>query len=576
MGHDDRDAEERTARREAADRAAAVRRYATGYHPREVGGYVVHNEFFTPRDAYTASDVAALLGELTRRGTFDIPSDPVTGLMRTSDTVNATMRRQWFTDSAMVSRMQRVLAPASCLRATLVSAAALATPEVCDAVARTEADPAWYRAGGLRQGVYHIYLPESVRCDADGMPIVAGIRGDDTWFNQKRLESQALVLVQIVDTLLESAREHPAAWALPQDRIDAAEGRLLLGTALRMARYLIAANTHPDSGGPDFRTPSASSWEEVPLPDGMTSDAGFAVLGWERLHALLHAPTSNPWLLRIRRMVAGGGELPAAPSAERLATWIAAGREFVDARIVLPLERNAPPVQNPVRPLDTSLTLLAASAYRFVPADPIRDARIRHGIVAACCAGLLGPHGMRRYNAFELAGHTLHDSYLNILYHAPADERARALGQTATSRDFGSTDASTIELLAERQALSAAEWAAQWTIGLSASLQALAAARLSIPADAAAGDLRSRIDAAVVDMLNRNLAAIPGRITAEPPLRADGTPLPPYQVMEAYEAVVDLDGRRLYLPGAHTLPWSAAQLFDGLHLVHAACGTRRD
>ena len=573
---DDHAADSSQERTLASARAAAVRRYAGRYRPREIAGYVVHNEFFAPRTRYEAADIAAVFDDLTGRGTFAIASDPVTGLVQTSDTVNAAMRRQWFTDSVMVSRMQRVQAPASCLQATIVTAAALATPDVLDAVARTEADPAWYRDGGLRNGVSHIYLPQSVRCGTDGMPDITAIRGDEAWFNQKRLESQALVLVHVVDTLLEGVAERPAAWGLPVERIATPQGRLLLATAIRMARYLIAANTAPAGGTPDFRTPSASSWEELPLPDGMTSDAAFAVLGWERLRDLLHAPTSNPRLLRLRRGACEPGfDLPDPPTAGRLEAWIEAGRRFVAERVVTPLETGRLPMQNPLRPLDTSLTLLAASPYRFFADDPVRDARIRHGLVAACCEGLLGPHGMRRYGAFEFDGRTLHDSYLNIGYHMPAAERAQALGRGGAGRTFGSSDASTVELLAERQTLSEAEWAAQWSIGPTASLQALAAAKRTL-ASADHGDtpLATAIEEGIRDMINRCVAAIPGRLSAEPPLRSDGTLLPPYQVMEAYEAVIAEDGRRLFMPGAHTLPWSTAQLFDGLRLALAACGHR--
>jgi hypothetical protein len=40
--------------------------------------------------------------------------------------------------------------------------------------------------------------------------------------------------------------------------------------------------------------------------------------------------------------------------------------------------------------------------------------------------------------------------------------------------------------------------------------------------------------------------------------------------MEAYEAIIDLNGRHIFVPGAHTLPWSTAQLFDGLRLAEEA------
>jgi hypothetical protein len=178
---------------------------------------------------------------------------------------------------------------------------------------------------------------------------------------------------------------------------------------------------------------------------------------------------------------------------------------------------------------------------------------------------------MRRYNEYVLDGHKLHDSYLNILYHMPAIERAVVLQRSGTTRDFGSTDASSVELLTERQLLSEPDSAAQWTIGLSASLQALAKAKLSlINAGAKETPLFASIEETLVDIINRNIAAIPGKLSDEVPLRADGTPLPLYQVMEAFEAIIDLNGERKFIPGAHTLPWSTAQLFDGLCLAEEA------
>lgn len=562
----------------ASERVAAARRFATQYAPRQILGYAVHNEFFTPQTSFTSADIRALREKLTGLGTFAIASNPTTGLVQTSDTINAEMRRQWFTDSVMVSQMQRVLDPVSCLKATIVTAAALCTKEARDAVERTERDPAWYRDGGLKNGVYHIYLPQSVRLDEAGLPVVEEIRADSEWFNQKRLESQALALMHIVDTIIEGTKDHPATWGLPIEKTTAREGELLLTAAFNMARYLIAANSSPTDGLPNFKTPSASSWEEAPLPHGVTSDAAFTVLGLERLRSLLYSPTTNEKLLKIRsHMSKNGGLFPAPPEEEKLSAWISTGRNFVAERIVSPLERGESPIQNPIRPTDTSLTLLAASSYTFFPEDPVRDASVRYCIVKSCIARLLGANGMRRYNEYDLGGHKLHDSYLNILYHMPAVERAVVLQRSGTSRDFGSTDASSVELLTERQLLSEPESAAQWTIGPSASLQALAKAKLTlISANARNTDLFASIEETLVDIINRNIAAIPGKLSDYPPLRADGTPLPLYQVMEAYEAIIDLNGERKFIPGAHTLPWSTAQLFDGLRLAEeAAAGAAR-
>jgi hypothetical protein len=553
-----------------------ILRFASTYAPRQISGYEVHNEFFCPQERFSSTDLAQLRAKLHHLGTFTVITNARTGLIQTSDTTNAAMRRQWFTDSVMAGYMQKELDPLGWAKALLINAAALCSQDARQAVTNTEADPDWYRKGGLMNGVFHIYLPESVRFGPDDLPIVDTIKKSADWFNQKRLESQALMLIALCEMILESCKDAPAEWAIPFREMTEQKGELVISAAALMTRFLIAANS--DKGEPNFETPSASSWEEAPFEEGMSSDATFTVLGLERLCKVLYAPTDNKKLLSIREFITANPEsIPHPPCEEVVRRWIVAGRFFIHNRIVAPLAAGLPPIQTPSRPADTALTLLAASDYDFYPGEPKRNAEVRLGLIRFCNATLLGEHGMRRYNEFELQSHKLHDSYLNVNYHLSAEVRAALLDLTpdaASSRNFGSSDASDLESLVDRQRTSRPEWAAQWTIGLTASLQALAKAKLEILTCGSHNDearlLLEVIDDELQRAINRSIASIPGKLSTQPALRADGNVVTPYQVIEAFEYVLFAKGRGAFIPGAHTLPWSTAQLYDGLRRAEEA------
>jgi hypothetical protein len=537
---------------------------------------MVHNEFFFPQQRFSYSDLADLRQTLHQLGTFNVITNALTGLIQTSDTTNAAMRRQWFTDSVMAGYMQRELDPLNWTKSLLVNAAALCTHGVREAVTKTEADPDWYRNGGLMNGVYHIYLPESVGFGPDDLPIVDNIQKSADWFNQKRLESQALMLIALSEMILESCKDSPAQWAISFDDLTGPKGRLLISAATLMARFLIAANSK--HGKPIFETPSASSWEEAPFKEGMSSDAAFTVLGLERLYELLYAHPVNARMRLIRSFISSQPEsIPYPPLESVIRRWIAAGRRFIDNRISSPLAAGLTPLQTPSRPADTALTLLAASDYDFYPGEPKRNAEVRLGLIRFCNATLLGPYGMRRYNEFVLENQRLHDSYLNVNYHLSAEVRATLLSlasDASSSRNFGSSDASDLESLLDRQRTSRPEWAAQWTIGITASLQALAKAKLEIllgeSDERQPSVLLQLVDEELQRAINRSIASIPGKLSTQPALRADGNLVAPYQVIEAFEYVLFGKEHGTFIPGAHTLPWSTAQLYDGLQRAQQA------
>jgi hypothetical protein len=307
----------------------------------------------------------------------------------------------------------------------------------------------------------------------------------------------------------------------------------------RLAAYLIAVNTDPKSGEFDFAAPSASSWEETPLPGGMTWDTAATVIAMEKLRGLGFVEEAL------------------------LEKFIGAGR----AKVALRVEESA---QHPLRPADTSMLLLAASDYVFDRADPVADARARLRIVEQMKKELLREHGMLRYSTFTLPEGELHDSYLNRDFWMPTPLRAE-LAQSdgaAPSKEYGAKDCGDVSSMLDRQALSKPEYSAQWCLGLSASLQALARAKTTLleHAQERSPELLLEINGALDDMLNRNLAVL----SAAGATKSTGQPAPAWKVMEAYEAVTDLEGKIRFVPGAHPLSWGTAQLYDGLRRAIAA------
>ncbi len=564
-----------------AHKAAELRTFATQWQPRKLDGYTIHNEFFTPFKTMDAAALTELLADLENKGSFDFRTNPVTGLVQTSETDNAHMLRQWFTDSCMVGHFQRKKHPGMWRKNMLTNAAALNSPDAIKAVEKTVADPAWYREGGLMNGVFHIYLPRSVAMDTDGLPKPEAIELDKTWFNQKRLASQALMLNHLVDTILAGPIAHQgddaAPWGFTEKDLQG-RGKELVTTAIgNMARYLIAVNTDPKTGKPNFKTPSASSWEEAPFKEGMTWDAAIMVASLEKLQQLLELSPSNKKLATLQSKINA-----AAPTVtpDQLKRYIQAGRQYVASRITAPLKAGKAPVQTPNRPYDTSLMLLAASDYRFDPEDTLSDARTRFKLIKQTKQALLGENGLRRYNEYQLKGETLHDSYLNIAFHFPDKLRRLALNiaPAKAGKEYGSGDASSVDDLKQRQALSKFKHTAEWGLGLSAGLQGLVKVKNDVLTTVEAGKhvaeataLLGQVNEEIIDFINRNIAAIPGPMAGNTRvLRADGTECPPYKPLEAYEVVPDNNGQPVKIPGAHTLPWHAAQLYDALHQVIAA------
>jgi hypothetical protein len=548
-----------------AERFVAVQNHAAQWQPRWVDGLPIVNAWFTPAVSYQPDQVAAWFVQLQQHGTFGFSSHPVTGLVQTSDTSQCHMQRQWVTDSCMVGYWQRQADPTGWQRSMLTSALTVLHPQAVQALTLAEADPNWYRTPcHPERGMFHLYVPQHLQWNAEGWVALASVTPDPTWQNNKRLESQAQLLWWLVNTLQASVQGLP--WGWPLALLGHAQFSRVWQAVAYLTRYLLAVTTPPTTGQPCFATPSSSSWEEAPFAEGMTSDAGFMVLALQAVQTLTQQAVFAAPLAQW---------LPPAAVA-RLAAHIVAGQYFVAQRITHPLQQGHSPSQTPLRPMDMSLYLLAASGYVFDEADPIADCAVRLGLLNACNAALLGPYGTRRFNTYTLDRLTLHDNYLNVFGNFPCEWYADRLPPSQTQEDsaplmddypVAGEDANDAATLFARQVTSRVEYSAQWGLGLSASLQALAAMRDQLQPHAnrpEAGKLLTQVNKLWVTTLNRCLALLPD---AGCPLRADGTPCPPYAAMEAYQVVLTADAmgnRPVWLPGAHTLPWHAAQLFDAL------------
>ena len=346
---------------------------------------------------------------------------------------------------------------------------------------------------------------------------------------------------------------------------------------------------------------------------------------------------STEWDRRLRRSPFADFRRPGV-----LDSYIAAGEACLSRMVVQPIVAwidhvslagigSSVPTgikQFQCREADTSLCVLAAHHESF-SANPLWDALIRYGLVRFAETHLTSsrfasPAGLWRYGAYSVpvadgGNEVVFDSYLNLGFHhallvpgmfAPwfasmidveesrllsrglpgnevtprdqlirrAAERFRTIRSAAELRS--KKDATSIKTMVERQHLSLPEWTAQWTIGPTASVMALAKAKRGILQvvkthgrdEQVLAALRA-VEVSLVKMLNLSLSTIVGNKDSarKPVFRADGTTLPArYNVMEAFQVALDVSGNERLIPGEHTLPWSSSQLFQGIELASMA------
>ncbi|MEM0951040.1 MAG: hypothetical protein AAGI66_02730 [Cyanobacteria bacterium P01_H01_bin.74] len=555
--------------------------------------YPVHNKNVAYLISYnpnrSSDQIGVILRRLDKLGAFKFPEHKKLGLILTSDTINTVMQRQWHTDSQKVGFVQRDKSPKNWQKVQLINAATYNVPEVLETVVKTVDNPDFYRANtDQMNGIFHIYQPESIAFDKTGTPIVDKIQKDHDWFNQQRLESQALMLEGLAETVVAGATGKEK-WGFSAKILSDDKKLDIIAKALVLdARYLKAVNTDTKTGKFDFNTVSASSWEEAGMPNA-TSDTANTVMAVKALKDLMTNPdyNNNETIQKIRaavvaeeakfnQKVSPEKQEDFLSNAEKMDQFITAGRNFVREKVNVPIEQGRMPMQSDVRHPDTSLLLLA-STYDKLSDDKIESAELRFKLIHDVTEALSGPNGVRRYNEFEMNGEKIHDSYLNLNYSMPTALREALVGKSqGSNKDFGSGDSGGTQGMVERQKLTTPDSAAEWGLGMSAALQGLAKAKTELLEGVQEKgsvsqndlDLLKKINEYMNHTINRNLAAFVSSDKAV--VRADGSKCPNNVFMEAFEAVTDLNGKVKYMPGQHTLPWHASQVYDGLKNAEAA------
>lgn len=637
------------------------------------------NDLSLPRDNWKEGELEQLLKSLEEKGIFvQEITDERFGIPRTSDTRNIDMHaRKWTTDACIGGGLsQREVKSKSHFwaRNLITNAGFMLHPSNLNAMHESLRDPEWYRQGDASKGISHIFLSEPKNSQGEGLqwdeenqvPTVDSIVPDPAWFNCKRLESQALLLYSLVETLIAGAchgernsnlAQRGKHWGFKwsgENSLTEKQKEYIISSIQVISSYILSVQW--DGNSYDMKAPTVSAWEEAPLYGGCASDTGFMKDSINLLHDLLFNKefSNNETIKDIRQRLS---KIDSPLLREKLSDEILATSTFADFRIERNLmafidsaknllsQRVIAPITSAIdgtsvstptgvkqfesRGPDTSLAILAAYHWRF-DRSLARDARIRYGLVVAAKDQLMNAHpdnrfGMRRYSPFWdpeteswimdsymmrefdlglIAPGLVRPQYANkiAIEHgkispymeervsresaSPRDllvaEAHRAFNENTGQQVEAKKDATTTSAMVGRQQFGLPEWVAQWTIGPTAAVMALAKAKLELleylsnqqyENEQPVLDLLAMVNKELNFFINISLSTIVknkdknGRTV----LRADGTELPAeYNTMEAFVVVPDVEGNDVWMPGAHTLTWSNAQFHYGLQLATLA------
>jgi hypothetical protein len=563
--------------------------------------YHVFNDFFKdPKPYYAIFDLEELLEDLNQRKLFDFNTNPKTGLIETSNTINSNMQWQWITDSCMAGLWQKENDPYNWRKSMIINAAVMNTNEVNSAIAHISKDPDWYRKAqedkeSLDRGIYHIFDPHSIKISALGSPVVKDIELGK-WIHPRRVESQALLLLNILETI--EAGIHHEEWGFDYSIDFNEQNREIIFKAIyNLLTFLMSVNWNSKHNMYDANAPTSSSWEEIIFWEGVSLDTAYTYLALDKFCKLVFSENysrtnaitdlkhtlSNLLGAHKNNLLGTHNNYADCLNESQVRMLMQACNSKIYEWVVKPiLYDRTQPIHSPENKIDTSLVLLAASNYKFSE-DVMLDTEIRKNIVDLCDNLLADDYGMRRYNKFtreDIVAGTyvkIFDSYLSINSQTVNELTPIAqimVGQKAEPIQLVPKHASTTEFL-KRQKLAKADFSAQWSIGTTASLQALAKSKINLINHSKTikylspqtESLIKEIDIKIAHYINKTLALVAGFKDQEI-IRADGSRLGgSYFILEAYQAVTDLTGKTKWLPGAHTLSWSAAQFYSGLQLA---------
>jgi hypothetical protein len=550
---------------------------------------VAHNNEIAERlkASYSLEQFQALFDFCWQHGVFSIKIDERTGLVQTSAVEEnwEMSARQWVTDTVRCGDIERVVQPDAWHRALITLADFYGQSEELDAIEAAVKDPNYYRVGGLTNGVAHIFMPSS-------------LKRDESWFNNKRLESHALALSAFCRAILP---EQDADALKVFDNIHSGTGGeavtggqavasghkgllpLLTDPTLRLkvinaisnlAAYLKAINTNPDSGAFDFAAPSAGPWEEVPFPDGLTWDTVATLEAFANLRELIFADkcSNNEQIDIIRSEIIAtkyGAWLQGAGELDR---FLAFGYDKVRMRLLT----GSQPIEHPFRPFDSSSAFVATSSIKL-GMTALEDAANHCRVLDSLERHLVRDNGMIRYAPFKLpaengTGELVFDSYLADNYWLAPPLRAALTGQLqVASQEFGSEDCSTPEAYLARVKLARPDKEAQWCwVSVMAEGYARQVVKLykATQGGSLTVDEKSLADHALnkaSEFINRSYARVTGQSQSDSiSYKSNGKQCPAFAVPEAYEHVGSIgDKDTKLLPGVNTpLAWGIASLFS--------------
>ncbi len=521
----------------------------------------VHNRCLAAHlsESYTSDSFRHLFSCAQTLGVFQANVDEDSGLIETSvgDENPSMSKRRWVTDSV---RCLPLLTATQRERTLVTISRFYCQPQEREAIERAVANPNWYRHGRLKDGLAHIFLPGTLERDLE-------------WFNNKRLESVGLALDALCTAMWHTLDGRTDKVFFREGFLSDRETRgLLVETIAGLAAYLKAVNTNPVTGEFDFSAPSSGNWEETPFPGGLTWDTEAARNAFVSLKRLMFGKlrSSN---LDVRQEIAAakyGGWLQEKETLDR---FIRAGRR----KVVVRLTGRSGPKEHPRRPMDSSLSFISTSSFRFTH-DVDGSASHHLSLGEVLKAELVRENGMIRFAPFLLDGHDhpIPDGYLAGNYWLASQLRGALTG--STFKEFGSEDCSTTEELALRASQAPAGSEAQWCW-------------TSVLAEGAAKQVCRLLRPVRIGRLSKKRAALANRglklamecITrsyarvtdSNPPCKSNGMECPANSVPEAYEYVTRPDGTMTALPGVNArLAWGTASLWTAsrklAHALHLA------
>lgn len=542
-----------------------------------VNNFCFYNDIFQPQLNYTQSDIVAIKEQLRKVDLYRFESLD-NGLIRTSETINEHMRWQWFTDTCMIGAWQKKINREEWQKALLTSLGIIASTKNTEITEKITWNPEKYRFE-LFLGIYHVFNPKNIHYDENGIPAPDSYI-ESNWFYPKRVESHGLMLLNLIEEIIfELENDNPKS----KFNFKNEHSNSLIRKVLHnLARYILSINFNRELGDFDMQAPTNSSWEEVVFEEGGSFDAAVCILSIERLRDLLLKTYNNQELKEFLFDESEEYNLEGTPhyanylNLENLDKAISNGKDLINKWVVNSAKENNKASQNPIRGADTTIFLLSATDYIF-DNDPLKNVELSNIVLKANISQLAGETGFRRYNEFKFLEHHCFDSYLNLDYQlfTEVPDLARIISNKKSS-DKHVIESFIHELrdFIDRQELGLFKYTAEWTIGTTAALQAASKnLRILKNIHSDSKDYKNIYDESKLIFnycLNLCLAQICGD-SEKQITRADGTNLPhKYCIVEAFQAITDLENNVKWLPGQHTLAWSQAQLLDALDIATEA------